>query len=141
MANKIVAGELYESITGQLFEIGRQLRQKKGYPYNPKALNKHLQDAIEGKFSVGGFQEQKSLTPEKFIELLPKIEEEKDIIHEFGGFTAPFVGKKHCGQRMIKIRRFQKENGVAGPVKAYETIGGEGCLSCGYFKVDIFADL
>ena len=50
MANQIVAGELYESITGQLFEIGRQLRQPSGYPYNPAELRKALQDAIEGRF-------------------------------------------------------------------------------------------
>jgi hypothetical protein len=50
MANKIVAGELYESITGQLFEIGRQLRQPNGYPYDPERLKLHLQDAIEGRF-------------------------------------------------------------------------------------------
>ncbi len=45
-----VAGELYESITGQLFEIGRQLRQPNGYPYNPEHLKVALQNAIEGKF-------------------------------------------------------------------------------------------
>lgn len=45
-----VAGERYESITGQLFEIGRQLRQPKGYPFNPAELQKFLQRAIEGKF-------------------------------------------------------------------------------------------
>ncbi len=52
MAKKnVVAGELYESITGQLFEIGRQLRQPNGYPFNPEVLKKHLQEAIEGKFT------------------------------------------------------------------------------------------
>ena len=51
MAKQIVAGEKYESITGQLFEIGGQLRQKDGYPYNSEALGRHLQDAIEGKFN------------------------------------------------------------------------------------------
>lgn len=51
MATKtVVAGELYEAITGQLFEIGRQLRQKGGYPYDPHKLKRMLQDAIEGKF-------------------------------------------------------------------------------------------
>ncbi len=54
MAKQIVAGELYESITGQLFEIGRQLRQKNGYPYDAEALKKHLQGAIEGRFAEGG---------------------------------------------------------------------------------------
>lgn len=45
-----VAGDQYESITGQLFEIGRQLRQKSGYPYDPGKLQRHLQMAIEGDF-------------------------------------------------------------------------------------------
>jgi hypothetical protein len=49
MATK-VEGELYKSIKGQLFEIGRQLRQKGGYKYDPKNLQKYIQDAIEGKF-------------------------------------------------------------------------------------------
>ncbi len=46
-----VAGELYESITGQLFEIARQLRQPTGYPFDAAALKKHLQDAIVGNFA------------------------------------------------------------------------------------------
>ena len=51
MATKVkVAGELYESITGQLFEIGRQLRQPNGYPFDPGKLQRYLQDAVEGKF-------------------------------------------------------------------------------------------
>jgi hypothetical protein len=50
MATK-VAGELYESITGQLFEIGRQLRQPQGYPYDPIRTKKALQAIIEGRFS------------------------------------------------------------------------------------------
>lgn len=53
MANTIVAGELYESITGQLFELGRQLRQPNGYPFNPFQLKLHLQAAIEGRFGPG----------------------------------------------------------------------------------------
>lgn len=55
MATQVVAGELYESITGQLFEIGRQLRQKSGYPFNPNQLKKVLQNAIEGRFPELGF--------------------------------------------------------------------------------------
>ncbi len=53
MAKQIVAGEIYESITGQLFELGRQLRQQKGYPFNPFQLRFHLQAAIEGRFAPG----------------------------------------------------------------------------------------
>lgn len=50
MAKIIVAGELYEHITGQLFEIGRQLRQPSGYPFDPETLKSCLQNVIEGKF-------------------------------------------------------------------------------------------
>lgn len=50
MASNIVAGELYGQITGQLFEIGRQLRQKNGYPFEAEHLKKWLQMAVEGKF-------------------------------------------------------------------------------------------
>ena len=45
-----VAGELYDSVTGQLFEIGRQLRQPNGYPFDPILLRDYLQRAIEGRF-------------------------------------------------------------------------------------------
>lgn len=48
-----VAGELYESITGQLFELGRQLRQPNGYPFNPMRLKQELQNLIEGRFADG----------------------------------------------------------------------------------------
>jgi len=56
MATKVVAGELYQSITGQLFEIGRQLRQKSGYPYDPLQLKHLLQLAIEGQFHSSGWE-------------------------------------------------------------------------------------
>lgn len=46
----VVTGDLYESITGQLFELGRQLRQQSGYPFSPVELQRHLQAAIEGRF-------------------------------------------------------------------------------------------
>jgi len=57
MARK-VAGELYESITGQLFEIGRQLRQPKGYSFDPDVLQKYLQNVIEGKFTQSDWREE-----------------------------------------------------------------------------------
>jgi hypothetical protein len=44
-----VAGDLYESITGQLFEIGRQVRQPTGYPFDAEGLKGFLQLAVEGK--------------------------------------------------------------------------------------------
>jgi len=50
MANKIVAGELYRELDGQLFELKRQLRQLNGYPFNAFQLRAHLQAAIEGRF-------------------------------------------------------------------------------------------
>lgn len=56
-----VAGDLYESITGQLFEIARQLRQHNGYPFNPEALKAHLQNAIEGRLNGAVAQAKKLL--------------------------------------------------------------------------------
>jgi len=61
MATK-VAGDLYESITGQLFEIGRQLRQPGGYPFEPTALQRGLQDLIEGRFENKGVGNTFSIT-------------------------------------------------------------------------------
>lgn len=51
MAHK-VTGELHESITGQMFEIGRQLREPRGYPFDPHKLKRALQDIVEGKFDA-----------------------------------------------------------------------------------------
>jgi hypothetical protein len=48
----IVTGEQYYDLDGKLGEIKRQLRQKGGYPFNIIALEKHLQDAIEGRFNM-----------------------------------------------------------------------------------------
>ena len=53
-----VAGEIYESVTGQLFEIGRQLRQPNGYPFDAQKLQRALQNAIEGKFDVTSVVQQ-----------------------------------------------------------------------------------
>lgn len=66
MATK-VAGELYESITGQLFEIGRQLRQPNGYPFDPERLKTHLQAAIEGRFNMSAVQK---IIEYKFLKLI-----------------------------------------------------------------------
>ncbi|MDP2656123.1 MAG: hypothetical protein Q8P11_00995 [bacterium] len=49
MANN-VTGEQYYTITGQLGEILRQIRQKNGYAFDPEGLIGGLQDYIEGKF-------------------------------------------------------------------------------------------
>jgi hypothetical protein len=69
MAKFKVEGELYESVTGQLFEIGRQLRQPSGYPFNPEMLKRHLQNAIEGKFIFGDSKSilTKSFDPVSFL--------------------------------------------------------------------------
>ena len=48
-----VAGDLYHDLDGQLNEIKRQLRQNSGYPFDPMALKRHLQKAVEGKFVSG----------------------------------------------------------------------------------------
>ncbi|HUC01582.1 MAG TPA: hypothetical protein VMA75_01625 [Candidatus Paceibacterota bacterium] len=57
-----VAGEIYESVTGQLFEIGRQLRQPNGYPFDAQKLQRALQNAIEGKFDVTSVVQQYLVT-------------------------------------------------------------------------------
>jgi hypothetical protein len=46
----IVAGEQYYDLDGQLGEMKRQIRQRNGYPYDPKGLERHLQAGIEGRF-------------------------------------------------------------------------------------------
>ena len=47
---KQVTGDQYEELDGKLFEIKRQMRQKSGYPYDPRKLSILLQRAIEGVF-------------------------------------------------------------------------------------------
>lgn len=51
MAKFTVTGEQYFSITGQLLEIQRQIRQKGGCPINPELLGIHLQSIIEGELN------------------------------------------------------------------------------------------
>lgn len=74
MAHHSVAGELYESITGQLFEIGRQLRQPNGYPFDVFQLKAHLQAAIEGRFGVvtGNFRYDKRKDNWTLLENAPR---------------------------------------------------------------------
>ena len=107
----LVAGALYESITGQIFEIGRQLRQPNGYPFDPEQLKVALQNAIEGKFplpkllefvktislpAVGKFVATEKFRPGKTIDdikvgwlgdnfkkhLLPKVENKEVVAEE-----------------------------------------------------------
>ncbi len=61
-----VAGELYELVTGKLFEIARQLRQPGGYPYNANFLNDALQELIEGRFP-SSVTRLRRFDPEKFF--------------------------------------------------------------------------
>jgi len=70
-----VAGELYESITGQLFELGRQLRQPNGYPFNPHRLKLHLQAAVEGRFASGDVFSIKLGGPETTDEVVQSLKE------------------------------------------------------------------
>lgn len=92
MANQIVAGELYESITGQLFEIGRQLRQKNGYPYSPERLKQILQDAIEGRF------------PKQSYELYLALGQQN------GGWIEGFDLEKHLEETKLIGRCFSLED-------------------------------
>ena len=60
MANK-VAGELKDTLLGQLYEIEREIRQSCGYPHDPLQLKAHLQAGIEGRFGLvsGNFKYDK----------------------------------------------------------------------------------
>lgn len=61
MAEKFsVTGDQRDSITGQMLEIQRQLRQKGGSPIHPDNVALALQDIIEGKF-VRKIEENKIL--------------------------------------------------------------------------------
>jgi len=46
----IVTGEQYMGIDGKLYDIKRQLRQKDGYPFDLRRLDRALQAIVEGKF-------------------------------------------------------------------------------------------
>lgn len=92
MANQIVAGELYESITGQLFEIGRQLRQKGGYPYDPEQLKRALQVAIEGRFPKPAFD----------LYLAPG--------QKNGGYMTGFDLEKHLEEAKLLDRTFSLDD-------------------------------
>lgn len=80
MAQK-VAGELYEGITGQLFEIGLQLRQESGYPYNPLDLRIHLEAAIAGSFHIS----PKILKPWKTVQVGTGLKTAVDIYRALKG--------------------------------------------------------
>lgn len=54
MAGIPVAGDLYMEIDGRLHEIKRQIRQDK-YPFDPIALKRHLQSAVDGRFGTSKF--------------------------------------------------------------------------------------
>ncbi len=65
MANKfIVTGEQYYSITGQLWEIQRQLRLKDGSPFDPELVKTALQNIIDQRFD-----NQAPIKPE-YLELI-----------------------------------------------------------------------
>ncbi|MEK7465175.1 MAG: hypothetical protein AAB631_00140 [Patescibacteria group bacterium] len=91
MATKpIVAGDLYESITGQIFKIARQLRQPSGYPFNPHLLKLHLQNAIEGKFDGANLIDPRYEHLKEFALTVPK-----DYVH--GTQLATFEQKYRKG--------------------------------------------
>lgn len=102
MANIKVAGDLYESITGQLFEIGRQLRQSNGYPFDPMQLKAHLQAAVEGRFSqpAGTFRRDMRKEGWTLIENAPCSIPPADII------GLPFLkdGEDHIGGEEMLVR-------------------------------------
>ncbi len=78
--NMIVSAEQYRELDGRLFEIKRQLRQKKGYPHNPNRLTRVLQALIEGRFGdLGKFPSEihcPDLIPDGY-EILEDVEPSK----------------------------------------------------------------
>jgi len=66
MATMFVAGEelqLAFDLEAQLHEIGRQIHQKSGYPFDARALRTHLQQAIEGAFAPSKFGKLEYVQP------------------------------------------------------------------------------
>lgn len=127
-----VAGDLYESITGQLFEIGRQLRQPNGYPFSPEALKAHLQDAIEGRLNGAVAQVKKLLqfvttTSVAAIESF-KAEESFKVDTKKAAVRIWYLGdnfKKHFGRKVegaseaaeIKVHKLT-ESSLDAPIVA-----------------------
>ena len=64
----IVTGGFRDKVDGKVSEIKRQLRQKGGYPHNPKLLERALQLIVEGRFADLGlkFQRLADLVPQGF---------------------------------------------------------------------------
>lgn len=106
MANIMVAGDLYEGITGQLFEIGRQLRQPNGYPFDAFQLKVYLQVAIEGHFGAvvsGNFRYDKRKDGWTLLENAPR---------RISGAVAgvPFLKDGYDrmnGEEMVRRARFE----------------------------------
>jgi len=134
MAKQIVAGELYESITGQLFEIGRQLRQPNGYSFNPVTLKEYLQDAIEGRFRLPDcFRETNEVSitiPALARPTLPELRLKHDWIREKDGIerdTSP------TGAVTLKLATVLREGeGSINGSKCEERIAGKLDIVLGY---------
>lgn len=130
MATKpIVAGDLYESITGQLFELGRQLRQLSGYPFNPHLLKLHLQNAIEGKFDGANLIDPR-------FELLMEFKVTVPTDYDHGTQLSTLKKKKEFDDA-ITDRNFRKATQKLVPGKTYKaklfsirrTVNSDDCLS------------
>ena len=99
MANE-VEGKLYESITGQLFEIGRQLRQRSGYPFDPKELQKYLQNAVEGRFGIGSIEKPSTVNPFAVLKYSRDLFDENKYLKLISGNETLIIDKCE-GKRII----------------------------------------
>ncbi len=106
MATPFAAGEelqLAFDLEAQLHEIGRQIHQKVGYPFDPNQLRIHLQRAIEGKF--GEIIIQTAPTPTAW-----KVDDEGNIHFTLtsNGFS-PQQWEQHLERRGWRISDYARQ--------------------------------
>lgn len=89
----ILSGDLKETITTQILEIAAQIRQKRGYAYDPLLLKEQLQMAIEGRFLNSSAKFLSPLSEGKELVILPQdgtslLSEARDVFsHIDSDFT------------------------------------------------------
>jgi len=103
MANRIVTGDQYRELDGQLFELKRQLRQPGGYPHDPALLKGGLQALIEGRFAAAFSTSEIVIIAGKFVIAdYFKVGGPGTLICAVGdNFREWFYGKVEEGEAMV----------------------------------------